>query len=109
MGEPVVITNDNFEEVVLGSDKPVLVDFWAVWCGPCRAIAPIIKELAVEMEDEAVFGKLDVDTNREIAQKYGIINIPTLLLFKDGQVVDKQVGLAPKSTLQKMVASRVAS
>ncbi|MEZ4774085.1 MAG: thioredoxin [Bacteroidia bacterium] len=105
MGKPITITEQNFEEVVLNSDKPVLIDFWAAWCGPCRAIAPIIEDLANEMDGNAVIGKVDVDDNRNIAVKYGIMNIPTLLIFKDGQVVDKQVGLTSKAVLTNKMAA----
>jgi len=93
------ITDSNFEEVVLKSDKPVLVDFWAEWCGPCRMVAPIVSEIANEYEGKAVVGKLDVDSNPGVAQEYGIRNIPTILFFKGGQVADKQVGAVPKSVL----------
>ena len=92
------ITDATFEEVVLNSNKPVLVDFWAAWCGPCRMVAPIIDELTEEYEGKAVIGKVDVDANQEFAAKYGVRNIPTVLLFKGGEVVDKQVGVAPKAT-----------
>jgi thioredoxin 1 len=105
MAKPIEITDANFEEVVLKSDKPVLVDFWAAWCGPCRAIAPAIEEMANEMEGEAVIGKLDVDANPKVSQKYGVMSIPTLLVFKGGEVVDKHVGVAPKGVLKnKLVA-----
>ena len=90
------ITDANFEELVVNSDKPVMLDFWAVWCGPCRMIDPIAKEMAVEYEGKAVVGKVDVDANPNIAMKYGIRNIPTVLFMKNGEVVDKQVGAAPK-------------
>ncbi|MCE4566016.1 thioredoxin [Maribellus sp. CM-23] len=90
------ITDANFEELVLNSDKPVMLDFWAVWCGPCRMIAPIVEEMAAEYEGKAVIGKVDVDSNQEVAMKYGIRNIPTVLFVKNGEVVDKQVGAAPK-------------
>ena len=109
MGKPIELTSDNFQELVINSDKPVLVDFWAVWCGPCRAIAPVIEQLANEMEGEAVFGKLDVDHHRDIAGAYGIMNIPTLLLFKGGKVIEKVVGVTGKSTLEKLVREAVVA
>ncbi len=90
------ITDTNFEEVVLNSDKPVLVDFWATWCGPCRMVSPIVDEISEEYEGKAVVVKLDVDANQEFAAKYGVRNIPTVLIFKNGEVVDKQVGAASK-------------
>ncbi|MFA4853572.1 MAG: thioredoxin [Bacteroidales bacterium] len=93
------LTDANFEELVIKSDKPVLVDFWAEWCGPCRMISPIVAELAVEYEGKAVVGKVDVDGNHGITEKYGVRNIPTILFFKNGNIVDKQVGAAPKHKL----------
>ncbi|KJF43087.1 MULTISPECIES: thioredoxin [Draconibacterium] len=90
------ITDANFEELVMNSDKPVMIDFWAVWCGPCRMIAPIVEEMSTEYEGKAVIGKVDVDNNQDVAMKYGIRNIPTVLFVKNGEVVDKQVGAAPK-------------
>lgn len=90
------ITDGNFEELVMNSDKPVMLDFWAVWCGPCRMITPIVEEMSAEYEGKAIIGKVDVDNNQEIATKYGIRNIPTVLFIKNGEVVEKQVGAAPK-------------
>jgi len=92
------LTDASFDEVVLKSDKPVLVDFWATWCGPCRMLGPVIEELATEYEGRVVVGKVDVDNNQEFAAKYGVRNIPTVLVFKDGEVVGRQVGVAPKKT-----------
>jgi len=91
------ITDKNFEEVVLNSDKPVLVDFWAAWCGPCRMVGPVIDEVSTEYEGKAVVGKVDVDANQEFASKYGVRNIPTVLLFHKGEMISRQVGVSPKN------------
>jgi len=91
------VNDTNFEEVVVKADKPVIVDFWAEWCGPCRMIAPMIEEISKEYSGKAVVVKCDVDNSPQVAMKYGIRNIPTVLFFKNGQIADKQVGAVPKS------------
>lgn len=93
------VTDASFVSEIIESGKPAMVDFWAVWCGPCRMVGPVVEEMAGEFEGKAVVGKVDVDTNQEIAAKYGIRNIPTILFFKDGEVVDKVVGVVPKEQL----------
>ena len=95
----VVINEENFEELVIKSDKPVVIDFWAEWCAPCRMIAPYVDQLAVEYEGKAIVGKVDVEQNNGIAMKYGIRNIPAILYFKGGEVADKQVGMTTKAAL----------
>ena len=99
------ITENNFEEIVLESNKPVLLDFWAEWCGPCRMISPIIDELHNEFEGKAIIGKVNVDESASISSKYGIRNIPTLLFIKNGEVVDKHVGSAIKEDLSEKLSS----
>ena len=94
----LAITDATFEEVVLKSDKPVVVDFWAAWCGPCRMVGPIIDEIHTDYDGKAVVGKVDVEANQEFAAKYGVRNIPTVLIFQNGEVVGRQVGVAPKKT-----------
>ncbi|MDD2964927.1 MAG: thioredoxin [Bacteroidales bacterium] len=95
------ITDANFEELVLKSDKPVVVDFWAEWCGPCRMIGPSIEEMSHEYEGRAIIGKVDVDSNPGVAGQFRVRNIPTILFIKNGEVVDKQVGAVPKAVLAK--------
>lgn len=104
MAENVLVVNkDNYESDVLQSEKPVLVDFWAQWCGPCRAIAPVIEEMALTYKDQINVAKIDVDQNQAIAQELGIKGIPTLMLFKDGQVVDQLVGNVPKDKIEALI------
>jgi thioredoxin 1 len=109
MAKPINVTDASFEEVVINSDKPVLVDFWAAWCGPCRAIAPVIEELAGELEGSAVITKLDVDANPDTSMKYGVMSIPTLLIFKNGKVVDKHIGLAPKGVIANKLSAHLVA
>ncbi|MBK7384748.1 MAG: thioredoxin [Flavobacteriales bacterium] len=101
-------TDSNFEELVLKSDKPVVVDFWAEWCGPCRMVGPVVQEIAAEYEGKAVVGKLNVDQNAQVSMKYGIRSIPTILFFKNGEVVDRSVGAVPKSQLTQKLDGQLA-
>ena len=103
----VELTDANFDELVINSNKPVLVDFWAEWCGPCRMVGPIVEELSKDYAGKAVVGKVDVDNNPGISARFGIRNIPTLLFFKNGQVVDKQVGAVPKSALANKLQAQL--
>ncbi len=101
------LTDSTFDEVVGSSEKPILVDFWAEWCGPCKMIAPILEELAVEQSDQFTIGKLDVDVNVATATKYSVMSIPTLLLFKDGEVVARLVGAKPKGALLQEITANL--
>ncbi len=101
------ITDANFQTEVLNSQKVTLLDFWAEWCGPCRAITPIVEELAKDYDGRAIIGKVNVDENPEITVKYGIRNIPTILFIKNGEVVDKQVGAVPKSVLEEKLKAHL--
>lgn len=101
------ITDQSFQDTVLNSDKPVLVDFWAVWCGPCRMLGPIVEEIAQDFEGKAVVGKVDVDNNQQVSVDYGIRNIPTLLIFKNGEVVDKIVGVSPKEVIAEKLSAHL--
>jgi len=97
------ITDATFEEVVLKSDKPVMVDFWAQWCGPCKMVGPIIDQISDEYQEKAIVGKVDVDANQQFAAKYGVRNIPTVLVFKNGEVINRQVGVAPKKVYTDVI------
>src|SRR5690348_1655455 len=107
MGKTMELTDANFDQIV-NSDKPVLVDFWAEWCGPCKMIGPVVEELAKDYDGKAVVAKLNVDENPQVTARYGVRSIPTLLVFKGGQIVDKQVGAVPKSVLAQKLAAQVA-
>ncbi len=104
--KPIVLTNENFD-LVTGGEKPVLVDFWAAWCGPCQMIAPMVEELAEDFGDKAIMAKLDVDANPELAGRFGIRSIPTLMVFKKGQIVDQQVGVVPKNVLADKISAQL--
>src|SRR5512140_1810164 len=104
MGVPTIVTDETFEAKVLKSDKPTLVDFWAIWCGPCRMVAPVVDEIARENEGKVNVVKLDVDDNQNTAMGYGVMSIPTLILFKDGKVAERIVGYKPKADLMKKLA-----
>ncbi len=108
MAKAVNLTDENFEDLVLKSDRPVLVDFWATWCGPCIMMAPVIDQLASDYDGKAVIAKLDVDANPVTAAQFNVRSIPTMLVFKDGKVVDKAVGAMPKGTLVQKLDSQMA-
>jgi len=103
----IILTGENFENEVIKSDKPVLVDFWAEWCGPCRAVAPIMDELASEYDGKAKIGKINVDEQGELAAKYRIMSIPTVMLFKNGEIVDKVIGARTKADFAKMIENNL--
>jgi thioredoxin 1 len=103
MAKPIEVTDETFEEMVLKADMPTVVDFWAVWCGPCKMIAPVLEQIAGEYAEKLKVTKLDVDYNNESAMKYGVMSIPTLILFKDGQPVERIVGFMPKEKLLKKI------
>jgi thioredoxin 1 len=107
MGKALVLTDATFNDAING-DKPVLVDFWAEWCGPCKMIGPAVEELANDYDGKAVVAKLNVDENPETTAKFGVRSIPTLLVFKNGQIVDKQIGAVPKSVLAQKLQAQVA-
>lgn len=107
MSKTLEITDANFEEII-NSDKPVLVDFWAEWCGPCKMIGPVVEELAGDYEGKAVIGKVNVDENPGVSAKFGIRSIPTLLVFKNGEIVDKQIGAVPKGVLTQKLDAQLA-
>lgn len=106
--KPITITDDNFEQEVINSDLPVLIDFWAAWCGPCRMIAPIIEELAEEYDGKIKVGKLDVDDNQQTAVKYGVRSIPTVLLIKNGEVAETIIGAVPKGMFEDKIGAVIA-
>ena len=108
MAEPLHITDDTFDTEVIKSEIPVLIDFWATWCGPCRMIAPIIDELAGEYEGKVKIGKIDVDNNPVVPQNYGIRSIPTILIFKNGIIVENIIGTLPKSQLVDRLEAHLA-
>jgi thioredoxin 1 len=108
MAKPITFTDANFNDEVVNASTPVLVDFWAEWCGPCRMIGPIVEELAGEYEGKAKIGKVDVDVNPQISMQYNIRSIPTLLVFKGGKVVDQVIGAVPKQHLKRVLDAQLA-
>ncbi|MGC9333973.1 MAG: thioredoxin [Anaerolineae bacterium] len=108
MAKPIQVTGDTFEDVVLGAEIPTVVDFWAVWCGPCKMIAPVLEDIAEEYDSKLQVVKLDVDNNMETAMKYGVMSIPTLILFKDGKAAERIIGFLPKEKLLKKLEPHLA-
>ena len=108
MAKPIVVTDGTFDELVVNADKPILVDFWAEWCGPCKMIAPVLEELAGELDGQLTIGKLDVDSNQKTAYAFGVMSIPTLLLFKNGEPVDRIVGNQPKPALKNRLEKHLS-
>ena len=107
MSKPIELTDSNFEETLLSSSTPVLVDYWAEWCGPCKMVAPVLEELAEELEGKITIGKIDVDSNRDSAAKQNVMSIPTLILFKDGNPVDQIVGALTKNQLKDFINEHI--
>ena len=107
MAKPVIVTDDTFEQEVLQSDIPVVVDFWAVWCAPCRMIAPVVDELAAQFDGTVKFAKVDVDEQQRYAEQYGIRSIPALLIFKEGKIVDQITGAVPKGILDEKIKAHL--
>jgi thioredoxin 1 len=108
MAKPFEVTDSTFEEAVLKAEQPTIVDFWAVWCGPCKMIAPVLEQIAVEYDGQLQVAKLDVDHNSQSAMQYGVMSIPTLILFKDGQPVERIVGFMPKEKLLKRITPHLS-
>ena len=107
MSKPIELTDENLEETLSSSSVPVLVDYWAEWCGPCKMVAPVLEELAAELDGKLMIGKVDVDSNRDSAAKQNVMSIPTLILFKDGQPIDQRIGALTKNQLQEFINEHI--
>ncbi|HHY07471.1 MAG TPA: thioredoxin [Corynebacteriales bacterium] len=107
MSKPVTVTSDNFREAVVESDKPVLVDFWAAWCGPCQMVGPVLDEIAKEQADKLTVAKVNVDEQQALAQLFGVMSIPTMMLFKDGKVAKTMTGARPKAAIMKAIEDSI--